>query len=110
MDKVQADLDKAEARFTLRPGKALDVEQVRAAVKKAGFTPTWIAFTVKGVLAAREGGWAIELQDPRQVIQLDEGEGLTRLREAGAVGKRVTVAVKIPSGKDQAVVETFTIP
>lgn len=110
MDKVQADLDKAEARFTLRPGKVLDVEQVRAAVKKEGYTPTWIAFTAKGVLTAREGGWTVELQDPGQVIRLDDGEGLKRLREAGAGGKRVTVAVKIPPGKGLAVVETFTIP
>lgn len=110
MDKVQADLEKAEARFTLRPGRVLDVEQVRAAVKKAGFTPTWIAFTAKGVLAAREGGWAVELQDPAQVIRLDESEGLKRLREAGAAGKRVTAALKILPGTDRAVVETFTIP
>lgn len=110
MDKVQADLDKAEARFTLRPGKVLDVEQVRAAVKKAGFTPTWIAFTATGVLAARVAGWTVEVTDSAQLIALEDNEVLKKLRDAGAVGKRVTVAVKIPAGKDRAVVETFTLP
>lgn len=109
MDKVKADLDSAEARFTLLPGKALDVAQVRAVVKKAGFTATWIAFTATGVLRTRDGGWALEVKDSGQVVLLEENEALKKLREAAAAGKRITVAVKIPPGKERAVVETFSV-
>ncbi len=110
MDKVQADLDKAEARFTLLPGKLVDVEQVRAAVKKAGFVPTWIAFTATGVLTPHDGGWAVEVKDSGQVIPLEGNAALTRLREQAGSGRRVTVVVRIPAGKDRALLETFTLP
>lgn len=110
MDKVKADLDKAEARFALQPGTKLDVGKVREAIKKAGYKPTWIGFTATGVLTARDGGWAVRVKDSGQIIPLEENEALQRLRTAGASGKLVTVSVKIPAGKEPAVVETFTIP
>lgn len=110
MDKVKADLDKAEARFTLLPRKTLEVARVREAVKKAGYSPTWMAFTATGVLAPRDGGWAVKVKDSGQIIPLEENEALQRLRAAGASGKLVTVSLKIPAGKELAVVETFTIP
>lgn len=83
---------------------------MREAVKKAGFSPTWIAFTTAGVLTARDGAWAVQVKDSQQIIALDENETLKRLREAGTSGKPVTVTLRFPPGKDRAVVETFTIP
>lgn len=110
MDKVKADLEKAEARFTLQPGAKLDVSKVREAIKKAGYTPTWIAVTVTGALVAHDGGWAVKVKDSGQMIPLAENEALKKIQAAGVKGKPLKVTLRVPPGNDRAVVETFTIP
>lgn len=107
---MTADLDKAEARFALQPGTKLDVGKVREAVKKAGYKPTWIAFTATGALVARGGAWSLEVKGSGQTFPLEENEVLKKIRETGTTGKLVTVTLKIPPGKDWAVVESFPAP
>lgn len=109
MDKVTADLEKAEARFTLKPGQVLDVPKVRAAITKAGYKPTWLTFTASGSLVERAGGWAVEVKGSRQLISLQEDERLGKLREAGGKGKPITVTLRIPPSGERAVVETFNV-
>lgn len=110
MDNVKADLDKAEARFTLQPGTKLDLGKVREAIKKAGYKPTWIAFAATGALVARDGAWSLEVKGSEQVLPLEENEALKKLRETVAAGRLVAVALKIPAGKDRGVVESFQVP
>lgn len=77
MDKVTADLDKAEARFTLKPGQALDVAKVREAITKAGYKPTWLAavFFVLWVVERRKGSAPGASATPLEILKARYARG-----------------------------------
>lgn len=109
MTDVSVSLRKAEADFTIRPGTRLDVEAIRQAIRSYGFTPTWLEFTVRAELIAREGQPTLKLLDTGQLIRLVENPQLDDLRKAlaGGAAKAVITAV-IPEGeREGAAIKSF---
>lgn len=103
-------MDKGEARFTLERSKRLDLAQVREVIKKAGFSPTWIAFTATGELTAGDSGWGLKVAGSGQTIPLADSDTLKKLRVAAGKGKSVTVTATVPAGAEEAVIETISAP
>ncbi|MBI4381834.1 MAG: hypothetical protein HY574_11680 [candidate division NC10 bacterium] len=100
---VAVSLRKAEAEFSLKPGTRLNVEAIRHAIRSYGFTPTWLEFTARAELMAREGRPTLKLLDTGQLIRLVENSQLDALRKAlaGRAPKAVITAV-IPEGEQEA--------
>jgi len=92
VENVKVSLEKAQATFSLKPGKELQPEVLRKAVVDAGFTPRDIFITVRGRLKEEEGKPAFQPTGSGQVFSLVENAELTKLKgegleEAGVVAK-----------------------
>lgn len=99
-------LAKAQADLTMKPGRPLEVEQLRKAVIEAGFTPTWIRVEAIGLLLKQDGSHGLRIPESDQVIPLEANEILDRLlRTPGAVGRPIAATVLIPKGKGAGTLE-----
>lgn len=103
MTDVSVSLRKAEADFTIKPGTRLDVEAIRHAIRSYGFTPTWLEFTVRAEVMAREGRPTLKLLDTGQLIRLVETPQLDALRKAlGGRAATAVITAVIPEGEQEA--------
>lgn len=110
MEAVKTDLKTSQSEFRIKAGAELEVEKLREAIVKAGFTPTWIRFEAVGRLILREGSLAFKVRGTDQVIPLLADEKLKELQKAlGADGKLVFIVGLIPKGKKTAKIEAFEI-
>ncbi len=96
----------AWADIRLKAGAPLNVPQLREAVVKAGFTPTWVEFEAVGQLVQRNGRPGFKVKGVDQVILLEETEKLAQLRRK-APGKEVTLKAVIPEKKETAQIKEF---
>ncbi len=85
-------LKKAQANFSLKPGKELQPEVLRKAVVDAGFTPRDNFVTVRGKLTEQDGKPVFQPEGLGQVFSLvvntEQGKLKTEgLKEAGVVAK-----------------------
>ncbi len=92
MENVKVSLEKAQATFSLKPGKELQPEVLRKAVVDAGFTPRDIFITVRGKLSDKGGKVAFQPAGSTQLFSLAKNAALAKLktegvREAGLVAK-----------------------
>ena len=86
-------LEKAQATFSLKPGKDLQPEVLRKAVVDAGFTPRDIFITVRGRLKEEDGKLAFQPAGSAQAFSLVENAELTKLKGEGL--KEVGLVAKV---------------
>jgi len=86
-------LKKAQANFSLKPGKELQPDVLRKTVVKAGFTPRDIFITVRGMLKEKDGKPAFQPTGSGQVFSLVENAELTKLKSEGL--KEVGLVAKV---------------
>ena len=97
-------LEKAEATFSLAPGKELKPEVLRKAVSQAGFTPRDIFIMARGNVVAADGRLMFQPAGLNQRFSLVEnpeliklkGEGLKDVQlEARVVGENMPLSLEI---------------
>lgn len=92
MENVNVSLEKAQATFSLKPGKKVEPQVLRQAVVDAGFTPRDIFVTVRGKLKEVDGKFVFQPVGLEQLFQLVENPELKKLKgedlkEVGLVAK-----------------------
>ena len=74
--------------ITLKEGAPLKPELFRGAIKKTGFTPTWMKVNVRGVLVENEGSLALKVPGGGQSFALVDNDVLKELRSTPGVGEK----------------------
>jgi len=90
-------LKKAQANFSLKPGKELQPDVLRKTVVKAGFTPRDIFITVRGMIKEKDGKPAIQHVGSGQVFTLVENAEFTKLKAEGL--KKIGLVAKVVGEK-----------
>lgn len=89
-------MKEARAELSLKEGAALDPAALRAAVKKAGFTPRELTMTAEGRFLRVDGVLAFKVDGSGQLFRLEENAALTRLKtDAGLEAKVFTLTGKV---------------
>ncbi len=97
MENVDVSLKKAQANFSLKPGKELQPDVLRKTVVKAGFTPRDIFITVRGMLKEKGGKPAFQHVGSGQVFSLVENAEFTKLKAEGL--KEIGLVAKVVGEK-----------
>ncbi len=109
MDKVNVSLKEARGLIRLKQGAPLEVDRMRKAVVKSGFTPTFVEFEATGAIVLRDGGHALKLEGTGQLIPLSGGPELQKA--AAESGESIIrVRVRIPKGTDTGKLLAFSKP
>jgi mercuric ion binding protein len=99
VEKVMIDLVAGEAQVIAEPGRSINVQDIRRAVEKAGFTPGSLEIEATGrvVSGPREGEFQLDLEiDEESLPLVDAGDQFVAwLREAPRSGLRVKLRGKI---------------
>ncbi len=110
MDSAEGDFKEARLKIKLKERQPLEIEQLREAVVKAGFTPAWIRFGATGRLVQRDDHYGLIVEDVGQVIDLLKNEKLKALlKTAGRENKMIEAVAIFPKGKQKAKLEEFQI-
>jgi len=80
---MNVSLEKAEAAFSLAPGKELKPEVLRKAVLDAGFTPRDIFITARGNVVTGDGRLIFQAAGSSQHFSLVENAELSKLKSEG---------------------------
>ncbi len=109
MDKVNVSLKKSRGFIRLKQGAPLDADNLRKAVVKAGFTPTFVEFESTGAIVPKDGGHALKVEGIGQLIPLSGGPELQKaVAEAGET--TIRVKVRIPKGSNTGQLLAFSKP
>ena len=99
MDKVEVSLEEAMGTITLKEGAPLKPELLRNAIKKTGFTPTWMKVRVRGVMAEHEGSPAFRAAGNGQTFVVIDNDVLKNLLATpGLEGKEIEVTGSVEDG------------
>ena len=109
MDKVEVSLEEAMGTITLKEGAPLKPELLRNAIKKTGFTPTWMKVRVRGVMAEHEGSPAFRAAGNGQTFVVIDNDVLKNLQATpGLEGKEILVTGSVEEGDPVALrLESF---
>jgi hypothetical protein len=97
VEKLNVSLEKAEATFSLAPGKELKPEVLRKAVLDAGFTPRDIFITARGNVVAGDGRLVFQAAASSQQFSLVENAELSKLKSESL--NEVQLDAKVVGGK-----------
>ena len=101
---MNVSLEKAEATFSLAPGKELKPEVLRKAVSEAGFTPRDIFITARGNVVTGDGRLIFQPAVSNQQFSLVENAELSNLKseslkevqlDAKVGGKKAALSLEI---------------
>lgn len=109
---VDVSLNQGLTTVRFRPDNRVTIEQVRAAIRKKGFTPKAAWVRVAGSLADHQGQPAISLPGTRTLFVLREGStGAAQLAELRrlAPGARVTIEGQVPEATAKAAGEPLAL-
>ncbi len=104
VDNVDVNLKKAQATFSLKPGKELRPDILRKTVVDAGFTARDIFITVRGMLKEKDGKPIFQHGGSGQVFSLVENAEFTNLKAEGlkeiglvakVVGEKLSLSLEI---------------
>lgn len=109
MDKAKVSLKEARADIQLKAGQPLEVETLRQAVVKAGFTPTWIRFEAIGHVVDHNGRPALKVQGTDQILPLVADEQYNALQQTTGKEGLVSLRGLIPQGEETAQIERFDV-
>ena len=85
--------------ITLKEGAPLKPELLRNAIKKTGFTPTWMKVRVRGVMAEHEGSPAFRAAGNGQTFVVIDNDVLKNLLATpGLEGKEIEVTGSVEDG------------
>ena len=105
VEAVEVSLNQGLATVRFRPNNRVTIEQVRAAIRKNGFTPKAAQVRVAGALTAHQGQPALALPETGALYLLREGSrGAAQLAELRrlAPGTRVTIEGQVPESPAKA--------
>jgi len=104
VENLNVSLEKAEATFSLAPGKELKPEVLRKAVSEAGFTPRDIFITARGNVVTGDDRLMFQPVGLNQRFSLVENAELSKLKSEGlkevqldakVVGERTPLSLEI---------------
>ena len=95
--------------IALKEGAPLKPELLRNAIKKTGFTPTWMKIRVRGMVTSRGGNPVFQAAGSGQTFGLIENDVIKSLRATpGLEGKEILVTGSVEEGDPVALrLESF---
>lgn len=110
MDRVEGNLQEAKLEITLKERQPLEIEKLREAVVKAGFTPNWIRFRATGKLVVQNGLYGLKVEGTGQLLELVKDERSDSLVKTLAGETRlIDILAVFPKEKQSALLEEFSI-
>lgn len=110
MDRVEGNLQEAKLEITLKERQPLEIEKLREAVVKAGFTPSWVRFRATGILVLQNGLYGLKVEGTGQLLELVKDERSDPLVQTLAGETRlIDILAVIPKGKQNATLEEYSI-
>ncbi len=97
--------------ITLKEGAPLKPELLRNAIKKTGFTPTWMKVRARGVMTEHEGSPAFRAAGNGQAFVVIDNDVLKNLRATpGIKGPKILVTASVEGGAPVALrLESFEV-
>lgn len=95
----------------MKEGAPLRPESFRDAVKKTGFTPTWMKVRARGVVAEREGRPSLRVSESGQAFSLVENGVLEDLQSKTGLDEEDVLVTATVEGGDPVVLrlEAFEV-
>ena len=97
--------------ITLKEGAPLKPELLRNAIKKTGFTPTWMKARMRGMVASRGGSPVFQAAGSAQTFVVIDNDVVKNLRATpGLEGKEILVTGSVEEGDPVALrLESFEV-
>ncbi len=97
--------------ISLKHEALLKPELIKGAIKKTGFTPTWMKVRVRGVMAEHEGSPAFRAVGNGQTFVVIDNDVLKNLRATpGLEGKEILVTGSVEGSEPVALrLESFEV-
>lgn len=100
-EKVKIYVDKGLAEAVYPEKRSLDVDGLKEAVKKGGFTPGAIQVQARGSISEKDGRWVFELAGSGETFLLKEDENLKELLEANKPGSLIRLSAKVEEVREE---------
>lgn len=98
-EKVKIYVDRGLAEAVYPEKRPLDVDGLKEAVKKGGFTPGAIEVRARGLLSEKEGRWVFELAGSGEIFLLKEDESLKELLTQNRKGSLILLSAKVEQAR-----------
>lgn len=100
-EKIKIYVDKGLAEAVYPEKRPLDVDGLKEAVKKGGFTPGAIQIQARGSLSEKDGRWVFELAGSGEEFLLKEDGNLKELLEENKPGSLIRLSAKVEEVREE---------
>jgi len=94
-EKVKIYVDKGQAQATYPEKRPLDLDALKEAVRKGGFTPGAVELQALGSLNRKDDRWVFELAGSRDMFLLKDDETLRKLLKENKEGSPIRLSAKV---------------
>lgn len=99
--KVKIYVDKGLAEAVYPEKRSLDVDGLKEAVKKGGFTPGAIEVQARGSISEKDGQWVFELAGSGDTFLLKEDKNLKELLKENKPGSLIRLSAKVEEVREE---------
>ncbi len=100
-ERVKIYVDKGLAEAVYPEKRPLDVDGLKEAVKKGGFTPGAIEVRARGSLSEKDGRWGFELAGSGDMFLLKEDENLKKLLKETKRDSLIRLSAKVEEVREE---------
>jgi len=100
-ERVTIYVDKGLIEAVYPEKRALDVDGLKEAVKKGGFTPGAIEVRARGSLIEKDGRWVFELAGSGEMLLLKEDENLKKLLQEANRNSLIRLSGKVEEVREE---------